>query len=98
MSQTKGLVFADFAWKDTTRFKTFLEISKENGRQLCIPFKDAYYIREMSKFIAGLPNLKELLIYQEKKGTGTYEERDYQKWEKMNLKASKGRRRKDSKE
>jgi ribonuclease J len=28
-SNTKGLVMADYAWKDTTRFKTFLEIADE---------------------------------------------------------------------
>ncbi len=83
-SKTKGLIIADFAFKDTTRFKTFLQVARDNGRKLCIPFKDAYYIRALSKFVSGLPKLNDdnILLYQERKGKGTFKEGDYEKWER----------------
>ncbi len=81
---TKGLVVADFAFKDTTRFATFLQVARENDRRLAIEFKDAYYVRELSKLVPGLPPISDdsLLLYQERKGTGTYGERDYEGWER----------------
>ena len=84
IAKTQGLVIADFAFKDTTRFKTFFEVAKHNKRKLAIEFKDAYYIRELSKFVPGLPDLHDdnLLLYQSKKDSGTYLERDYEKWER----------------
>jgi ribonuclease J len=90
LSKAKGLVIADFAWKDTTRFKTFFEVAKETNRKLAIPFKDAYYIRAMREIIPDLPKIDDenILLYQDKKGTGTYLENDYQSWEKefLNMK------------
>ncbi|HZW57184.1 MAG TPA: MBL fold metallo-hydrolase [Nitrososphaerales archaeon] len=84
ISQTKGLVVADFAFKDITRFKTFFEIAKSTQRKLAIPFRDAYYIRKLSTLIRGLPSLKDdqILLYQDKRNTGTYRDSDYgAKWE-----------------
>lgn len=85
IADTKGLVIADFAFKDVTRFKTFFEIAKTNKRKLAVPFKDAYYIRELSTFIKDLPQLNDenILLYQDKRDTGTYREADYKtSWEK----------------
>jgi ribonuclease J len=84
ISGAKGLVVADFAFKDTTRFKTFLEIARATGRRLAIEFKDAYYVRELSKHVGGLPDLRDesLLLYEGKKGSGTYREGDYEEWER----------------
>ena len=81
---TSELVIADFAFKDTTRFKTFLEVARSNDRKLAIEFKDAFYIRELSRFVSGLPDLHDdaLLLYESKKRSGTYGERDYEKWER----------------
>lgn len=81
---SKGLVMADFAFKDTARFRTFLEAAKESGRRLCIPFKDAYYIRALKPLIPELPDLKDesILLYKERKGSGTFGERDYIGWER----------------
>ncbi len=81
---TSELVIADFAFKDTTRFKTFLEVARNNNRKLAIEFKDAFYIRELSRFVSGLPDLHDdsLLLYESKKRSGTYGERDYEKWER----------------
>lgn len=81
VSETKNIVIADYAWKDTTRFKTFLEIARENNRKLCISFREAYYIRELRKFIKDLPDLLDsnILLYKRKQKTGTYRENDYDK-------------------
>jgi ribonuclease J len=81
VSNTRGLVLADYAWKDTTRFKTFLEIARENNRKLCISFREAYYIRELKKYIKDLPDLNDsdILLYKRKMRSGTYRESDYDK-------------------
>lgn len=80
----EGLVTADFAFKDTTRFMTFLQLAKEHGRKLLIAFKDAYYIRMLRQFIPNLPEIddEDILLYQDKRGTGTYIEGDYYAWER----------------
>ncbi|MDE1863595.1 MAG: MBL fold metallo-hydrolase [Thaumarchaeota archaeon] len=87
---TKGLVTADYAWKDTTRFKTFFDIAKDTGRRFCISFREAYYIRELSKFIPDLPDINDdnILLYQRKQKTGTYKDTDYDKEERefLNMK------------
>ncbi len=79
---TTGLVFADFSWKDTTRFLTFYETAKQSGRKLLIPFRTAYYIQALKPVIPALPDLKDdhLLLYQEKAGSGTYDDADYIGW------------------
>lgn len=84
IASTSGLIIADFAFKDTTRFKTFLEVAKSNKRKLAIEFKDAFYIRELSRTVSNLPDLHDdsLLLYESKKRTGTYVESDYERWER----------------
>lgn len=90
INNTKGLVTADYAWKDTTRFKTFFDIAKDTDRKFCISFREAYYIRELRKFIPDLPNIDDdnLLLYQRKQKTGTYKDTDYDKEERefLNMK------------
>jgi len=83
VSEAEGLAIADFAFKDLTRFNTFFEVAKESKRKLAIPFKDAYYVRELAKIISRTPNIKndDILLYQKKKGSGTYRENDYDDWE-----------------
>jgi ribonuclease J len=84
ITKAKGLVMADFAFKDTTRFLTFLELARDSGRKLLVAFKDAYYIRKLKALIPSLPGLNDesLLLYLEKRGTGTFSERDYYSWER----------------
>ncbi|MEW5759421.1 MAG: MBL fold metallo-hydrolase [Candidatus Thermoplasmatota archaeon] len=84
ISKTKGLVVADFAYKDITRFNTFYEIAKENDRKIAITFKDAYLYRELKKINLSLPDIKDknILLYKRKKATGTYRENDYDFWER----------------
>lgn len=80
----KQLVVADYAYKDLTRFKTFYEIAKENNRKLAIGLKDAYIIKELSDLV-DIPKLDDdnLVIYLDKRGSGTYKVKDYnRKWMK----------------
>jgi ribonuclease J len=84
IAKARGLVMADFAFKDTTRFMTFLELARDSGRKLLVGFKDAYYIRKLKALIPSLPELDDegMLLYQDKRGTGTFSERDYFSWER----------------
>lgn len=84
ISSVKGLVVADYAWKDTTRFQTFLDIARDNKRKFCITFREAYYIRELRKLIPELPDINDenILLYKRKQRTGTYRETDYDKEER----------------
>lgn len=76
----KELVIADYAFKDLTRFKTFYEIAKETNRKLAIGLKDAYILKELKKLV-DLPSLSDenLLIYLDKRGSGTFCDKDYNK-------------------
>lgn len=84
ISRAKNLAVADFAFKDTSRFKTFYEVAGELGRELAIPLKHAYLYRELRKAGLELPDIKSenILLYKEKKRSGTYREEDYESWEK----------------
>jgi ribonuclease J len=61
-----------------------LQIARDNERKLCISFREAYYIRELKKFIPDLPDMKDpnILLYKRKQRTGTYRESDYDKEER----------------
>ena len=84
IQQTKGLAIADFAFRDLTRYSTFLEVAKQNERQLLVPFRDAYLIREVAKLVPNVPSIddKDILLYKEKKRSGQYDEKDYMLWER----------------
>jgi ribonuclease J len=90
---SKELVIADFAFRDLTRLSTFYEIAKETDRKLVISKKDAYLIEALSKasdLPFPLPSLKDknILIYIDRKGTGTYRDKDYDIWERTYLEAA----------
>ena len=91
IESTKNIVFADFSWKDTTRFLTFYECAKATNRKLLIPFRTAHYIESLKPLIPALPEITDgnILLYQEKCGSGTYDESDYtERWKKALLNAS----------
>ena len=91
IEETKNIVFADFSWKDTTRFLTFYECAKATGRKLLIPFRTAHYIQALKPVIPALPEISDgnILLYQERCGSGTYDESDYtEQWKKPLLNAS----------
>lgn len=84
VKNSKNLVTVDYSWKDTTRFLTLYEVAKDTGRQLLIPFRTAYYLRELKPVFSQLPNITDenILLFEEKRESGTYEETDYNKWQK----------------
>ena len=93
IQESKGLVIADFAFRDVTRLTTFHEIAKETGRKLVISKRDAYLIETLSKvpdipFALPSPKDRNVLVYVDRKSTGTYRERDYDTWERQYLEAS----------
>ncbi|MFH0714769.1 MAG: MBL fold metallo-hydrolase [Candidatus Diapherotrites archaeon] len=55
LNNTKGLLIADYAFKDLTRFETFLEIARKSGRKLVIQPQDAYLIQQLQDLIPALP-------------------------------------------
>ncbi len=92
IDESENMVFADFSWKDTTRFLTFYEIAKSTNRKLLIPFRTAHYIQSLKSVIPALPEIKSddnILLYQEKCASGTYDESDYtERWKKPLLNCS----------
>ncbi len=81
---TPGPVIADFAPRDLYRLATFLQIAQETGRSLVILPQDAYLLDRLRGLHALVPDARHepVLILKERKMTGTYSERDYQKWER----------------
>jgi ribonuclease J len=91
--ESKGLVIADFAFRDLTRLTTFYEIAKETERKLVISKRDAYLMETLSKvpelpFPLPSPKDPNILVYVDRKSTGTYRERDYDTWERKYLDTS----------
>jgi len=83
----KQLIVADFAPRDVFRLSTFHQIAKELGRKLLITKQDAYLMRELRKTpsLQGLlPSIDDdsILIYVDRKKSGTYRSGDYGTWER----------------
>lgn len=85
-TKSKGLLIADFNFKDTDRFKTFYAVAKERSRKLLLSTKDAVMLRYLSEDKKlGLPKLSDerIAIFKHKAASGTYADEDYaSKWEK----------------
>jgi ribonuclease J len=93
IQESKGLVIADFAFRDLTRLTTFYEIAKKTDRTLVISKRDARLIETLSKvpdipFPLPSPQDQNIMIYVDRKSTGTYRDRDYDTWERPYLEAS----------
>lgn len=73
-------VFVDFAPRDFDRMRTLLEVARSAGRELVIPLRLAYFVRELGDDL-GL-RLKDFLIYVEPKRLGAYDRREYVGWER----------------
>lgn len=85
--KSKGLVIADFAYRDLTRLKTFYDVAVKTDRKLVITMKDAYLIEILSEscdlpFELPSPEDENILIYLDRKRTGRYDQKDYDKWER----------------
>ena len=93
IQESKGLVIADFAFRDLTRLTTFYEIAKETDRKLVISKRDARLIETLSEvpdipFPLPSPQDQNIMIYVDRKSTGTYRVQDYDKWERPYLEGS----------
>jgi ribonuclease J len=91
--EAERLVIADFAFRDITRLTTFYEIAEATGRQLVLSKRDAYLmdtLRSECELPFQIPSTsdKNILVYVDRRGTGTYSERDYDRWERPYLEAS----------
>lgn len=80
VSENNGLVFADFNFKDVDRMRTFFKIAKESGRKFVVKINDAYFLKHLSqdKHLT-VPNIddEDIIIYLPKRGSGTYDDKDY---------------------
>ncbi len=86
VKKTKGLVVADFNFKDADRVKTFYWIARETGRKMVVHLLDAFLLKYLSQDPAlGLPRLDDpnILIFLPKRQSGTYREDDYQRAERQ---------------
>jgi ribonuclease J len=79
VSNSKGIVLAEFAYADVDRFNSFLHVAKKNNRCLAISLRQAYLL-EALRADKGLrlPNINDesILIFRKSK-TSSY------KWEKQ---------------
>ena len=89
VSQSDKLILATFYGRDLDRFKTFYEVAKECGRKFVVSMKLAYLlnkVKEDSRFaIPDILNDDILLVYKRRKKSGEYNEKDYQRWERLFL-------------
>ncbi|MDI6819316.1 MAG: MBL fold metallo-hydrolase [Candidatus Hodarchaeaceae archaeon] len=83
-------VFVDFPPRDFDRLRTFCEVASMAGRRLALPTKLAYYVRELSDII-GI-GLDEFVVYVGQRELGSYDEREYHKWERELLALEDSRR------
>ncbi len=49
IKQNKGLVIADFNFKDMDRMRTFYNVAKENDRKFVVDISDVAYLKHLSK-------------------------------------------------
>ncbi len=86
---TDKLVLATFYGRDLDRFKTFYKIAKASNRKFVISMRLAYLllkVKEDHRFeIPDVLNDDILLVYKRRKKSGEYDEKDYQKWERLFL-------------
>jgi len=78
--KTKGLILADFNFKDVDRVRTFYNVAKANGRKLVVKIADCYYLKHLSSDSAlNLPNYDDddIVIFKGKYRSGTYSDSDY---------------------
>ena len=78
--KTKGLIFADFNFKDVDRVRTFYDVAKANGRKLVVKIADCYYLKHLSQDPnLNLPNFddEDIVIFKAKYRSGEYSDSDY---------------------
>jgi ribonuclease J len=83
-------VFVDFSPRDFDRLRTMFEVASLADRTLVVPTRLAYYVKELGD-VVGL-RIEDLLIYIEPKELGSYDEREYYRWERDLLSLENSRR------
>jgi len=73
IKKTKGLVFVDFSWKDTTRYETIKKASEDAGRIFVINARLAYLLNKLEKY----PSEDSVKIFLKRKGSCFYSPGDY---------------------
>ncbi len=82
VSQAKGaLAMVGFAWKDTTRYQTMLEVARETGRTLVVSAKLAYLLHKLNALpdpparpVSEEPDVR---VYLKRKDSMLYSKGDY---------------------
>jgi len=85
---TKKLALADFNFKDADRLRTFYNIARDTGRKFVISFKHACFLKRYAKDEKlDVPPLDDphILIYKQRRKTGTYDDKDYKSFERQFL-------------
>ncbi len=73
ISETKGLVFIDFSWKDTTRFETIKDAAKRAGRIFVINPRLAYILDRLGM----QPKEEDVKVFLKRKDSCLYSPGDY---------------------
>jgi ribonuclease J len=86
---TEKLVIVSFYGRDLDRFKSIYAVAKECGRKFVISMRLACLlnkVKEDSRFeIPDIWNDDVIRVYKRRKKSGEYDEKDYQKWERVFL-------------
>lgn len=98
ISTTKKPVFVDFGLRDFDRFLTFLDIAKKCDRDFVIPIKLAKHIMDLKEDLVVSLEDESIKIYQEPKKLGSYDIREYYKWERELLELEKAKKYEDIQE
>lgn len=82
ISNSKGVVIADFNFKDVDRFRTFYNIAKELGRKLVVNLNDVFFLKNLENDPQlNLPKANDpnIIILLPKKKSGEAVAEDYAK-------------------
>ena len=81
----KGLVVAGYAFRDTKRMLTFLDVARSSGRRLVLMPKEALMLETLRARGTSVPDPRtdpDLEVLIERKKTGSYSDKDYNLWER----------------
>ncbi len=88
VKETSKLVAADFNFKDVDRLRTFYNIARETQRKFAVTLGDAFLLKYLSKdpkLNVPPPNDNDIVIIIPKRGSGKYQNEDYDKDERQFL-------------
>ncbi len=87
VKKTKQLVFSSFRGNDIDRVLSFYRACKDTGRRLVVSMKVALLLEKLStdKHLK-VPRVgKDVSVYVRRKGGGTFDDKDYYRWERKFL-------------